>query len=187
MSAEEAGATTQGSPLPRGRPWPCARSAGGGVVARWPVAGRQTRADDVLATLRADAEVAGWLVPGAGWWPRPRQVDPPAATARWQMRACRACGLRCAGLIAQVELRAGDEITVAFNPAPPFETAAWPLEATFDGGARLIGGDGWPGPGPPSGTTPLRVAPRSALQPPSRQSRGARRHKLPRHWAVDWH
>ena len=55
---------------------------GGGAMARWPVATNGARAGDVLARLRAEASIAGWLLPGAGWWPRPRCVPAGQATAQ---------------------------------------------------------------------------------------------------------
>ena len=60
---------------------------------------------------------------------------------------------------------------MVLNPAPPFETAAWPLEATFDGGARWVQGRWVAGAGaslwhhPPEGGAPVCIATAVAAVP----------------------
>ena len=115
-------------------------SHGGGAMARWPTATAPADAGHLLAVLRADSEVAGWLPPGAGWWPRPRCVEAACATAAWGVARCPVCGMHAAQLRAVAPLTAGAELTVAANPSPSGEAALWPLEATFDGGSRHVGG-----------------------------------------------
>ena len=124
-------------------------------MARWPVTRRAVEANGDLARLRVEASTAGWLLPGAGWWPRPRCVGASLATAAWSVRHCPGCGLHVASLTATGPLEPGAEITVTFNPAPSWEAAAWPYEATFDGGARWIGERWVAGAGT---TLPVRIA-----------------------------
>ena len=45
------------------------------------------------------------------------------------------CNEWCACLTTTSALRPGDEVLVPWNPAPAWEEADWPLEATFDGSA----------------------------------------------------
>ena len=89
-----------------------------------------------MAQLTAGREVAAWMPAGRGWWPRPRRVRGCEATAGWQLERCVGCGDCVARLIALRNMRTGDEITTGYNPSPDLEDALWPLEVTFDGGAR---------------------------------------------------
>ena len=89
----------------------------------------------VVARLFASSRVASWVLPGPGWWPRPRCVAPAAANAVWRVDQCALCREWCAHLTVTCALRPGDEVLVTWNPAPAWEEANWPLEATFDGSA----------------------------------------------------
>ena len=93
-----------------------------------------------LATLRADTATAAWMPPGPGWWPRPRCVPSAEANAEWQVTQCPHCRGHRACLRALSALDADAEVLVSGNPSPAWDDFAWPLEATFDGGARTVNG-----------------------------------------------
>ena len=111
---------------------------GGGELTRRPVTRTRSHPGSVLARLFGEHPVAGWLMPGRGWWPRPRR-NGVNANAAWELHRCDRCGLHVAALSATVAIQAGAEILVDWNPAPECEDAMWPWEVTFDGGARNTG------------------------------------------------
>ena len=138
-----------GVPLPR-RLWASAGPAltgvgdtGAGRMVCRPAPQEVVAAGTAVARLFASARVASWLLPGPGWWPRPRCVAPAAANAAWRVDRCTLCNEWCACRTTTSALRPGDEVLVPWNPAPAWEEANWPLEATFDGSAsELVAGAG---------------------------------------------
>ena len=90
--------------------------------------------------LYSDDQIAGWIPPGRGWWPRPRRADAADSNADWITERCHQCRCFVARLRARCHIRAGSEIVAANCPSPNWDEAKWPYEATFDGGARLIRG-----------------------------------------------
>ena len=48
--------------------------------------------------------------------------------------------MHAAALRAEMDIPAGEEMTVASSFSLVLQVLAWPLEATFDGGARWVGG-----------------------------------------------
>ena len=115
-------------------------SRGGGELVRRPAAARGCVPGDAVAALVADSLPAGWLLPGAGWWPRPRRVAASEASCEWAVRVCEGCGANVARLVVRCALARGDEVTTSWNPSPASDDAAWPWEVTFDGGSREVGG-----------------------------------------------
>ena len=107
---------------------------GGGEVTRRLVR-REVEPGQRMACVFAGTEVAGWLGPGARWWPRPRRVAEALATARWHVSRCQGCHCYRASLAALQRIPAGGEVTVGRNPSLEAEDALWPWEVTFDGGA----------------------------------------------------
>ena len=133
-------------------------------MVRRPVVAGAVNDGDVLAVLFADSSPASWVVPGAGWWPRPRVVDVRDVSSRWTVTRCHDCDRMVACLRAVRRLTAGDEACVDWNPSPSAEDALWPYEVTFDGGRRDVDGQDEAGAGatlwrhPPGGGNPLRLA-----------------------------
>ena len=77
---------------------------------------------------------------GPGWFPSPR-VATEGHNAFWSPHFCGACQKHCLALISSTTLDANDEIVVPSAPFPDTDRAQWPLEVTFDGGARTLDGD----------------------------------------------
>ena len=142
-------------------------------LARRPVAACDVAAGLALAVLVADGSPAAWPTPGPFWWPRPRVVPPSRATAVWEVQRCPSCRDVRATLLAVTPLRRGAEITVPSNPSPAGEACLWPLEASFDGGARTLEGVPSAGAGaalwahPPDGGPPILLAETLVALPPS--------------------
>ena len=77
---------------------------------------------------------------GPGWFPSPR-VSADNHNARWSPHFCGACERHCLSLITTTSIAPNDEIIVPSAPFPDTDKAQWPLEVTFDGGARTLDGD----------------------------------------------
>jgi len=77
---------------------------------------------------------------GPGWFPSPR-VSAENHNARWSPHFCGACERHCLALITTAGMAPNDEIVVPSAPFPDSDKAQWPLEVTFDGGARTLDGD----------------------------------------------
>ena len=105
---------------------------GGGFIVRWPVTRQAARDGQPLATLRAGADPATWMLPGRGWWPRPRQVGREATMAVWRVAGCDHFGQRYARQLALGDLEPGTELTVTWNPSPSY---AKPLAAAWRSGS----------------------------------------------------
>ena len=129
--------TLQASPLPATtRDGP----RGGGELQRRPITTVQAQDQQLLATTFAEAPIATWLLPGQGWWPRPRRTTAQEANAIWTVSRCPECRGYQAQLRAIGAIRTGDDVCTTDNPSPEWDDAAWPYELTFDGGARQVDG-----------------------------------------------
>ena len=104
---------------------------------RCPVARRPTAAGATLLVLEGERARNGWLLAGDGWVPPPR-LDSERPTAAWHVSYCGVCDKHIAHLRSTGPLQTGDEIVCASSPSPELDTALWPYEVTFDGGARHI-------------------------------------------------
>ena len=114
--------------------------------------------------LAGEQQRGGWLLAGPGWAPMPR-CDATQANAEWSTFFCAGCSRHRATLVTTSALAPFDEIIVSSSPFPDQDKHCWPLEATFDGGARSfseapkVGGAGaslWHH--PPDGSTPVLLA-----------------------------
>ena len=104
---------------------------------RCPVARRCVSAGTTLLVLEGERARNGWLLAGEGWVPPPR-IDETHPTAAWQVSYCGVCDNHIARLNAITTLEEGEEIVCASFPSYELDTALWPYEVTFDGGARHI-------------------------------------------------
>ena len=126
-----------------------------------------TRDEDphaTLMTLAGEQSTGGWLLAGPGWAPMPR-CDAAGANAEWSTFYCQTCSRHRATLHASQPIRAHEEIVVSASPFPDQDKHCWPLEVTFDGGARAFEGhDKVAGAGatlwhhPPDGSSPKLLA-----------------------------
>ena len=110
----------------------------GGDLRRLPVTGTNVPADTALAHLRCETARGGWLLAGPGWFPCPRTTN-DLPSARWDAHFCRVCQQHCLTLRSNHDLGNDHEVTVRTAPFPDGDAAQWPLEVTFDGGARTVG------------------------------------------------
>ena len=82
-----------------------------------------------------------WQIASAGWWPRPRRVQEGRHNAGWELRRCDQCSEWEARLITVARVEEGEELEVDDDQCiMGTRGRAWPLEMTFDGGAREING-----------------------------------------------
>ena len=152
---------THGSSLPAQT---ASRARGGGALRRSMVVGSDTPAGTSILALRSDQRHGGWLLAGPGWVPMPR-CDRESHNATWIETYCSHCFSHRATLQTIRPALARQEVIVDRSPFPNTDTHAWPLEVTFDGGARALQGDNKVGGAgatlwhhPPDGEAPVLVA-----------------------------
>ena len=128
------------------------------------VATRDESAHAALMMLSGEQSRGGWMLAGPGWAPMPR-CDAAEANAEWSTFFCQTCSRHRASLHSCRPIRAHEEIIVCASPFPDQDKHCWPLEVTFDGGARAFGEHGKvAGAGaslwhhPPDGSTPTLLA-----------------------------
>ena len=137
---------------------------GGDAMRRTLVCTHAEAAHASLMMLTGEQQRGGWLLAGPGWAPMPR-CDAAQANAEWSTFFCVGCSRHRATLVASTALAPYDEIIVSSSPFPDQDKHCWPLEVTFDGGARAfleapkVGGAGaslWHH--PPDGSAPTLLA-----------------------------
>ena len=121
-------------------------------------------AQSPLLMLAGEQPRAGWLLAGPGWAPMPR-CDTSQVNAEWSTSFCPSCARHRATLITTRPLDSMEEVVVGASPFPDQDKHCWPLEVTFDGGARSFrGGPKVGGAGaslwhhPPDGGPPVLLA-----------------------------
>ena len=110
----------------------------GGDLRKCLVSLQDLQAGRTSLTLHSTESVSGWIPPGRLWLPPPRVVPRDDATARWTQHWCVSCRHHVAHLVTVQAVPAGRELTVAQPLVPDPDAGLWPLEGTFDGGARSI-------------------------------------------------
>ena len=96
---------------------------------RLPVTRVGVRHGQRLAVLYGQEAVGMWPLAQHRWWPRPRSVSEPVASAAWVQVRCEQCSEWRAVLIAQADLEVGTEVTTGRRgPFAGCPDAEWPLE-----------------------------------------------------------
>ena len=105
------------------------------------VAMREAGPGTTMASVYGVSRRGRWQIASTGWWPRPRKVLSGGQNAEWELRRCEECGDWEACLNTVSGVNEGEELTVGDDHCIlGGQGAEWPIEMTFDGGAREING-----------------------------------------------
>jgi hypothetical protein len=101
------------------------------------VATSAIQADTCIAQLISFNAAAAWPLASKTWWPSPRVMGAPAASAKWTCSTCPSCRHTVSTLSATRNIAAGEEITV---PSAQHITGAGDsgpaVQVSFDGGTK---------------------------------------------------